>query len=482
MRRRRTNFGEPDPEKSFVWNSSTSDDQALVNPSRNERKRLKIRKKKRNDPHEEPATGEPSNAIERNRHNRNKSQHNRHREEVHDISQHLDSFHFGKDATIARNDNRKKSRKKNKDSGYNGEADEDNLLCVNLRRDADFSSVQNQIVPQRFRWADQDRKHIIDNDFGEMYQYNFVLPHRAVAKGDLIQYRENGQVFQEDLISYMNKNGICTVYDPVMRFDRKTRTFTDPCTGRRYTKKFVAGDWKEENQRIDPTKSAKEQKAQKLEFLKQHVRLKEEYQKTNIPMDARWLFCFFNVAGHCSHIVDEWLLRIGRGRHILDSCPHERDVLRASDAERTRYKSLPVEAENFILKYAHFGYFVYKALEKKKHEKLKLFPTKSKYERYLWRLFREDGAHYLTFWWNENDRNGKSITNGHAAGFIVKKPYGFFMEPNAGCVLCYKRSDLVDVCSRFLMEAIKGEWSSLLEIAILQSHIRFDRLLDVTNH
>lgn len=482
MRRCRTNFGEPDPEKSFAWNSSTSDDQVLVNPRKNRRKYLKLRKKKRNDPYEQPTTGEPSNVFERNWHNRNKSQHNHHREDMHDISQRLDSFHFGEDA-IARTDKRKKNRKKNNDGGYNVAAHEDDLLQVNPRRDVDSSAVQGQIVvPQRFKWADQDKKHIIDSDFEELYQYNFVLPHRAVATGDFIQYRENGQVVQEDLLSHMNKNGICTVYDPAMGFDRRTRTFTDPYTGRKYTKKFVAGDWKEENQRVDPTKSAKEQKAQKLKSLQLHVRLKEEYQKTNIPMDARWLFCFFNVEGHCSFIVDEWLQRIGRGRHILDSCPHERDILRASNAERTRYKSLPVEAENFILKYAHFGYFVYKALEKKKHEKLKLFPSKSKYERYLWKLFREDGAYYLTFWWNEHDHNGKLITNGHAAGFIVKKPYGFFMEPNAGCVICYKKSDLIDVCSRFLMEAIKGDWSSLLEIAILQSHIRFDRLLDVPNH
>lgn len=482
MRRRLTNFRDTDNEESFLWNSSTSEDQTFFDPRKSRRNYFKVRKKKRNGPYEDPATGETSNAFGRNKQTGTTSQHGHHREDVNDISRNLDLFHLDEDKTIARAGRRKKNRKKNNEGGHNCEPDDDELH-VSPYRDANSSVLHGQIAdPQRFRWADQDKKHIIDNDFGEMYQYNFVLPHRAVATGDLIQYRENGKVVQEDLLSNMNKNGICTVYDPAMRFDRRTRTFSDPYTGRKYTKTFVAGDWKEENQKVDPRKNAREQKAQKLESLQRHVRLKEEYQKTNIPMDARWLFCYFNVAGHCSFIVDEWLQRIGRGRHILDSCPHERDVLRASNAERTRYKSLPVEAEDFILKYAHFGYFVYKALEKKRHEKLKLFPDKTKYERYLWKLFREDGAYFLTFWWNENDHNGKMITNGHAAGFIVKKPYGFFMEPNAGCVICYKKSDLIDVCSRFMMESIKGDWSSLLEIAILQSHIRFDRLLDVPSH
>lgn len=282
-----------------------------------------------------------------------------------------------------------------------------------------------------------------------------LAPHGTIVKERIIYYRSGkGQRKEIDFVSYMNSKSVCQKYRTHLYFNNVTNTVVDTWTGRQYSLNWIAPGWQLGRNTDEIIRVVNRQYGSaERKSLSRYIQYKEKNKKEDIPKSTcKWLFCSINSHGHCGIIADQWLYRIGKGKHILDSSPTEAEVLQVH----------------------HAGHFRYKSISRKEWVTSELFQTKHAYRSAITNLLlRRDGAYYQVMKWSNRKRNKIST---HAFAFIVKRPLAYFMDGNSGCVVCYDLNDFVQVCTRFLNDQIDGNFRDLHELKIHESHIKFNHL------
>lgn len=284
-----------------------------------------------------------------------------------------------------------------------------------------------------YYWFDEIHISRIGIDSETVYRKCQLVPHGTVLRGRNVQFRSSRKkIKQLDLVKYLNKYGLSTTYKPHFEVHEELNFVHDTLANRKYPLNRIMSN----NGRSESS-----------DEIKRIVRHYETGYKDLLPVRCRWLYAYINTEGKCGRISDQWLHRIGRGKHILDSAPRYEDV--------------------FSRKYSPFTYHSF-------DHKIPISSyspsSKQDYGEMLRNLFQKPGAFLQEFWWAAPSGN-RLKRHSHAIAFIYKKPHGYYMDANAGCAICYNKQSLISTCKRFVGTHIEEKFSRLYRFTTYQAPI-----------